>query len=78
MHYNNPDLNSDIVDDSGIKLYFTENLRKHDIGLLKLGSMGNPLDIHIPPKSKRLQLKSICYPECTDVRLIIFLFSIII
>ena len=68
IHYDNPDLKDDIVDDSGIKLYFTEELREHDIGLLILGTPGNPLDIHIPPNTNRIEVTSICYPECTDVK----------
>ena len=37
MHYDNPQLMSDIVDDSGVKLYFTQKeLRPNDLGLVKL------------------------------------------
>jgi hypothetical protein len=62
-------LKSDIVDDSGIKFYFTEELRQHDLGLLVLGAEGNPLSLQIPPKSSKSAFTSTCYPECTEVRL---------
>ena len=67
IHYDNPDLKNDIIDNSGIKLYFTEDLRENDLGFLILGSPGNLLDMHVPPKSNNLEISSICYPDCTEV-----------
>jgi hypothetical protein len=66
IHYDNPDLKKDIVDNSGIRFYFTEKLRKHDLGLLTLGAAGNPTSLQIPPKSNKLTSYSTCYPKCTE------------
>ena len=37
IHYDNPKLLNSIVDDSGVKLYFTKQLREQNLGLLILG-----------------------------------------
>ena len=69
MHYDNPDLKTDIIDNSGVRFYFTEKLRKHDLGLLQLGAQGLgdwPMAIQIPPKANNLELKTACYPKCTE------------
>jgi len=66
IHYDNPDLNNDIIDDSGVSFYLTETLRKHDLGCLVLGSLGIPFSIQIPPKSNKLEFKSTCYPQCSE------------
>ena len=67
IHYDNPKFLNDIVDDSGVKLYFTEKLREIDLGLFQLGSDGSPLSLQIPPRSNLFSFTSICYPECTNV-----------
>jgi hypothetical protein len=65
MHYDNPEFKSDIVDDSGLTMYFTQNeLRPNDLGLLVLGD-GYPNGIQIPPNSENYEYTTICYPECT-------------
>ena len=64
--YDNPDLRNDIVDNSGIRFYYTEELRKYDLGLLTLGAAGNPTSIQIPPKSNKFISYSTCYPKCTQ------------
>lgn len=46
-HYNNPNIPKDleslhmgpIVDNSGLKLYYTQSLRKHDAGILSVGKI---------------------------------------
>ena len=55
------------LDDSGIRLYFTKDLREHDLGLLMLGVNGSPKDIMVPAQTDELNLKTICYPQCTEV-----------
>ncbi len=67
IHYDNPELKNDIIDNSGIKLYFTETLRTYDLGLLVLGSDFTPVSIQIPPQSQNTVFTSTCYPECTEV-----------
>ena len=54
------------MDNSGIKFYFTEQLREQDLGLLTLGADGSTLSLQIPPQSKDFSYTSICYPACTQ------------
>lgn len=67
MHYDNPELKTGIIDDSGVKLYLTEQLREHDLGLMLLGNDGNSMTLQIPPQSNEFTFTSICYPQCTQV-----------
>ena len=67
MHYDNPSLKPDIIDDSGLRLYFTHQLRAYDLGVLTLGVEGSLSSLQIPPKSNNLTFTSICYDKCTDV-----------
>jgi hypothetical protein len=67
MHYENHMMKEGHLDDSGIRLYFTKQLREHDLGLLMLGVNGAPDDIMIPAQTYELNLKTICYPQCTEV-----------
>ena len=69
IHYDNPELKSDIIDNSGIKFYYTQKLRKYDLGLMLLGSQFNSLALQIPPKSNKYTFTSTCYPQCTEVSL---------
>lgn len=55
------------TDSSGIRLYFTKDLRQHELGVLTLNSFQSSLSSVIPPESENQKLTSICYPECTNV-----------
>jgi hypothetical protein len=68
IHYDNPKEIKNIVDDSGVKLYFTRQLRQHDLGLLTLGTEGTASSLQIPPKSNDFISSSICDSFCTNVR----------
>ena len=37
MHYNNPDEVEGLIDDSGVRVYYTEELRAINMGVLQLG-----------------------------------------
>ena len=37
VHYNNPELQTGIVDSSGIRFFLTKTLRKYDAGVIELG-----------------------------------------
>jgi len=53
---------------SGMKLYFTEQLRQYELGILTLSSnSGSGVFIQIPGKTEKLKYTSICYSDCTDV-----------
>lgn len=36
-HYNNPNGDTGVVDNSGVRMYYTEELRPHDMGMIILG-----------------------------------------
>ena len=55
IHYNNPWLDTGVVDTSGVRLYYTSKKREHDMGILSLGDpflglmdsfVGNGLSSH--------------------------------
>lgn len=53
---------------SGIRLYFTEKLRQHELGILTLSSnSGEGSFIQIPGKTQKLKYTTICYSDCTEV-----------
>ncbi|MPC87117.1 DBH-like monooxygenase protein 1 [Portunus trituberculatus] len=49
IHYDNPKLTGGIVDNSGLRLLYTEKLRKYDAGIIGAGHKVSPLMI-VPPK----------------------------
>ncbi|KAM6915130.1 DBH-like monooxygenase protein 2 homolog [Xenentodon cancila] len=61
IHYNNPQKKAGISDSSGLRLYYTEQLRQHDVGILKTGvlPMGE-MQYNIPPKATQFHTYSIC------------------
>ncbi|XP_025104356.1 DBH-like monooxygenase protein 1 homolog [Pomacea canaliculata] len=60
-HWNNPLLRSDFVDSSGLTLYYTPNLRPHNLGMLMTGQ--NYLEI--PPFTDLTIATSDCTATCT-------------
>lgn len=67
-HYNNPELISNRVDSSGLRLYFTNKLRKHDIGILEIGLEYSAKN-SIPPGQNNFELQGYCVSECTRIGL---------
>ena len=66
LHYNNPNLDSGIIDNSGILWYITDNLRTHDAGVFILGhSVGD--SIMIPPQTESYLVPGLCPGECTKL-----------
>ncbi|XP_041981841.1 MOXD1 homolog 1-like [Aricia agestis] len=64
VHYDNQELH-DVLDSSGIRVFYTPALRKHDGALFGTGIGISALHI-IPPKQKAYRTVGICYPECTN------------
>lgn len=67
-HFDNPKSVGDRRDSSGVRLYYTPNLRKYDVGVITLGTPGEitqGIDIVIPPRVENFKVTSTCYPECT-------------
>uniref|UniRef100_A0A1A9ZTT9 DOMON domain-containing protein n=3 Tax=Glossina TaxID=44049 RepID=A0A1A9ZTT9_GLOPL len=70
-HYNNlqPDLtqlhaNRQMADNSGLKIYFTHVLRRHDAGVLSIGMDPNWRHI-IPPGQSQVISEGHCIEDCT-------------
>ncbi|BFZ05906.1 hypothetical protein BsWGS_08945 [Bradybaena similaris] len=62
-HYNNPDMRTDFVDNSGIRLHLTTDLRQHDAGVVMLGL--NPDKYHIVPAHEGSFLsRGYCQADC--------------
>lgn len=55
----------EMVDNSGLRLYFTPTLRKHDAGVLSIGM--DPIWRHIiPPGQPRVISEGHCISDCTE------------
>ena len=66
VHYNNPNLDSGIIDDSGLHLYITDNVRMHDAGVFTLGhKVGD--SIMVPPQTESYLVSGLCPGECTEL-----------
>jgi hypothetical protein len=65
IHYNK--INTEQRDGSGLKLYFSSNLRANDMGLLSVGANDVQLSLQLPPNAKSLSFSTTCYPDCTKV-----------
>ncbi|ESO98732.1 hypothetical protein LOTGIDRAFT_158680 [Lottia gigantea] len=63
FHWNNPALHSTYTDNSGLILYFTDDLRTHDAGILTVGANY----LNIPPGVERTTYVSYCPAQCTDM-----------
>ncbi|KAK4475381.1 hypothetical protein MN116_002442 [Schistosoma mekongi] len=68
IHYNNPNNMTGIIDNSGFRLYITNKLRKHNVGIMELGLVYTPNNF-IPPKQTNFTLAGYCDSQCTDVSL---------
>jgi len=65
MHYTNPNFETGHLDSSGFEIYYTQQLRANDAGMLVLG---DPLlaQIPIPPKNPNYHIEMTCPEECTS------------
>ncbi|MEW5304772.1 MAG: hypothetical protein WDW36_007359 [Sanguina aurantia] len=62
-HYNNPELQEGFVDSSGFTLYYTPNLRPHDLAVLIIGQ---PV-LNLPPGQQAYTAPpALCPSSCTD------------
>jgi dopamine beta-monooxygenase len=68
VHFNNPYLKRGIIDQSGIRMYFTPKLRKFNAGIMEVGLEYNAKN-SIPPRSPAFRVSSYCTSECTQVAL---------
>ncbi|XP_078655821.1 DBH-like monooxygenase protein 1 homolog isoform X2 [Branchiostoma floridae x Branchiostoma belcheri] len=65
MHYDNPELRNDYYDSSGVRIYYTTDLRRHDVGVLETGleNDGGP-HMMVPPGAASFTSRFYCYPDC--------------
>ncbi|CAH8671649.1 unnamed protein product [Schistosoma margrebowiei] len=68
IHYNNPKNISGIIDNSGFRLYITNQLRKYDVGIMELGLVYTPNNF-IPYNQSKFILAGYCDSQCTDIAL---------
>lgn len=63
IHYDNPNMRQDVVDGSGVRIFYTEKLRQHEAANMAIGSdvSGNMI---IPPGQDWLAVGH-CVSECT-------------
>jgi len=64
-HYDNPDMRADFVDNSGIRLHLTQQLRQHDAGFLEVGVHVDKYQI-IPPKNPNFLSTGYCQDTCLE------------
>jgi len=65
-HYNNPAQDTDITDSSGIRVFYTASLRRHDAGVLSVGLDPNWRHI-IPPGQREVVSEGHCISACTKL-----------
>ncbi|XP_074647533.1 DBH-like monooxygenase protein 1 [Tubulanus polymorphus] len=63
-HYDNPEGRTDIVDDSGIEITYTSNLREQEAGTMFIGSSVSPLAMVIPPRQEKFIARGMCSNSC--------------
>jgi len=59
----NPILLFLVKDNSGIRIFYTDELRKNDGSVLLLGYRHSPF-LMIPPKQESFKINGVCDPEC--------------
>merc|ERR1719367_2403091 len=62
-HYDNPDYRSDFVDNSGIRIFLTRQLRQEDAGILEAGVNVDYFQ-EIPPNNPAFLSTGHCHPTC--------------
>lgn len=62
IHYNNPELDKGVVDNSGFRLFCTDKLRRYDAGILEVGTDPSPYHM-IPPNVSSFITYGLCSTE---------------
>ncbi|KJH49969.1 copper type II ascorbate-dependent monooxygenase domain protein [Dictyocaulus viviparus] len=65
IHYNNPEMLTDIIDNSGIDITITKKLRKYDAGIMELGLIYSDAN-SIPPGQSAFTMTGYCVADCTN------------
>ena len=64
-HYDNPAYHAPLIDSSGLRIRYTDQLREYDTGMLLLGSEVNFLQF-IPPRQSLFRSVGHCTADCTS------------
>ncbi len=64
-HYNNPNEDAGVVDNSGVRVYYTEELRPHDMGTMILGDPNLGL-FGTPIPDGKMSISFGCPGSCTE------------
>lgn len=62
VHYTNPELVTDAIDNTTFTMKYTPNLRQYDIGILTLGTF----NLTIPPGQRNVSFSNLCPSSCTQ------------
>jgi Copper type II ascorbate-dependent monooxygenase, C-terminal domain len=62
MHWNNPQLLSNVMDSSGLTIYYTSHLRPNDGGVVEVYQ----LKLNIPPHRTSVFEQATCSSYCTS------------
>ena len=54
-----------MIDSSGLRFYYTKQLRKYDAGVLQVGSVVG-YTLMIPPRETNWKINGFCSEECTS------------
>ena len=65
VHYNNPDLDAGMVDNSGLEFFYVNEEPENRAGLLTLGQRAST-NLVIPPKADNFVVNALCPGQCTD------------
>ena len=64
VHYDNPERKIGFFDDFAMRFYTTSKLRKHELGVMTLGTDPDGYSLTIPPGSDRYTVSAHCYSDC--------------
>lgn len=64
VHYDNPKELKGVTFDTGVRTYYTPNLREEDAGIMILGHITNP-SLLVPPQTSDLIVAGHLSPECS-------------
>jgi DOMON domain/Copper type II ascorbate-dependent monooxygenase, N-terminal domain len=68
VHYNNPDLIEDIVDNGGVRVYYSLTPREHELGIMAMGDALSRLE-GVPIPAGVSQFDFVCDPSCSTLAL---------
>ena len=65
MHAGTACNSSGVLDNSGLRFFYTSEAPEHNAGIMFLGHLVIPIML-IPPKTERYTVSAICTADCTN------------